>query len=133
VGTEVVVAIPHGEIDAGPVIIGTLPSAIPAELDERTTVMTAPTIVLKSGAGSYVEIGGAGVLLGAKPGTATFHPVAHGDTVREKLNAALTQLNALIAYVNSIAPGTVPPVPGTASPTVAALAESALSDRVSVS
>jgi hypothetical protein len=131
-GTEVVVAIPHGELDADPVIIAVFPSVIAEELDESTTVVSAPSVVLKSGASSYVQLDSV-VSIGGDPGEVNFHPVPHGDTVRSKINDIITQLNYIIGYVNGIAPGTVPPVPGTALPAVASLPESALSEKVRVS
>lgn len=84
VGSEVVVAVPGGDIEGECVIVGVLSSGgVPGELDEQTLVVKAPKVVII--ADGAVEVGEAG--LGATDG------VVHGAGIDPFTGQTYTALN----------------------------------------
>lgn len=127
IGTEVVVAVPIGDLDADPVIVGVLPSgALPEGLDEQTIVITSPKVRIEASGGDVTLASSSDVRLGTLDAA---HPAPRGDAIQATLNALIALFNAHVHTGVTTGPGSslVTPTPATLS------GAGDLSDKVKVS
>lgn len=122
-GTEVVVAIPRGEPENGPCIVGCLSTrGVPSALDGDTLVLINPGKVIMASKNDKVYVG-------SEDGTGT-QPMVLGNSLETRLSDLESKFvghthafAATATYVTGTGPGTSAPA-GTSAPTTSTLPHS---------